>query len=247
MIFLIAESTVFSDLKSSYRILLSRVMVRTAEEAVLEYREALNDLKDNNKMQINLMTILAEDYSSFSREIVHVIAQQVERVLPTQKLAVMYVMDSILKNVTGPGNYKEHIEKVVHRLFLHVFETGDEKTRLSLHKLRQTWTGIFQRSTLYKIDLAVHEIDPAWPIVTPLPSNAASATPRAPVPLMQTSEQTQQQQPSLRAASRVHVNPHFFQKSAPPSVADRRQLVLCLICPWQLNDQKQRVSLLCSN
>uniref|UniRef100_A0A915B7G7 CID domain-containing protein n=4 Tax=Parascaris TaxID=6254 RepID=A0A915B7G7_PARUN len=224
MIFLIAESTVFSDLKSSYRILLSRVMVRTAEEAVLEYREALNDLKDNNKMQINLMTILAEDYSSFSREIVHVIAQQVERVLPTQKLAVMYVMDSILKNVTGPGNYKEHIEKVVHRLFLHVFETGDEKTRLSLHKLRQTWTGIFQRSTLYKIDLAVHEIDPAWPIVTPLPSNAASATPRAPVPLMQTSEQTQQQQPSLRAASRVHVNPHFFQKSAPPSVADRRQL-----------------------
>lgn len=45
------------------------------------------------------------------------------QVVPSQKLAVMYVMDSILKNVTGVGNYKEHIEKMVHRVFLHVFET----------------------------------------------------------------------------------------------------------------------------
>lgn len=35
----------------------------------------------------------------------------------------MYVMDSILKNVTGAGNYKEHIEKIVYKVFLHVFET----------------------------------------------------------------------------------------------------------------------------
>uniref|UniRef100_A0A183UVF6 CID domain-containing protein n=1 Tax=Toxocara canis TaxID=6265 RepID=A0A183UVF6_TOXCA len=206
--------------------LLKTIMVRTAEEAVLEYREALDDLKDNNKMQINLMTILAEDYSSFSREIVNVIAQQVERVLPTQKLAVMYVMDSILKNVTGAGNYKEHIEKVVHRLFVHVFETGDEKTRLSLHKLRQTWTGIFQRSTLYRIDLAVHEIDPAWPIVTPQPSNAPTVplSSRAPVPASAIPTSQQQQQQPVRPASRVHVNPHFFNKSTAASVADRRQL-----------------------
>lgn len=32
-------------------------------------------------------------------------------------------MDSILKNVTGAGNYKEHIEKIVYKVFLHVFET----------------------------------------------------------------------------------------------------------------------------
>lgn len=34
----------------------------------------------------------------------------------------MYVMDSILKNVTGAGNYKEHIEKIAHRVFVHTFE-----------------------------------------------------------------------------------------------------------------------------
>lgn len=44
------------------------------------YRQALDDLKDNNKMQINLMTILADDYNSFSKEIVAVIAQQIMKV-----------------------------------------------------------------------------------------------------------------------------------------------------------------------
>ncbi|VDK17429.1 unnamed protein product [Anisakis simplex] len=224
-------------------------MVRTAEEAVMEYREALDDLKDNNKMQINLMTILAEDYSSFSREIVHVIAHQVEKVLPTQKLAVMYVLDSILKNVTSAGNYKEHMEKLILKLFVHVFETGDEKTRLSLHKLRQTWTGIFQRSTLYKIDLAVNEIDPAWPIMTPQPATAtplstssstsaspsttSSSTSSASVAVTSSSTltQSQQQQQQQQLTRSVHLNPHFFNKHAttttvtqPSSVTEKRQL-----------------------
>ncbi|VDK75640.1 unnamed protein product [Onchocerca ochengi] len=181
-------------------------MAKNAEEAALEYRQALDDLKDNNKMQINLMTILADDYNSFSKEIVAVIAQQIMKVIPPQKLAVMYVMDSILKNVTGAGNYKEHIEKIVYKIFLHVFETGDERTRLALHKLRQTWTGIFQRSTLYKIDLAVNAIDPAWPIVTPQPVSTPVSGHR-PQPVVMTSHQP-------RAAAKVHVNPHFLQKNS---------------------------------
>uniref|UniRef100_A0AAF5PPU5 CID domain-containing protein n=1 Tax=Wuchereria bancrofti TaxID=6293 RepID=A0AAF5PPU5_WUCBA len=186
-------------------------MAKNAEEAALEYRQALDDLKDNNKMQINLMTILADDYNSFSKEIVAVIAQQIMKVIPPQKLAVMYVMDSILKNVTGAGNYKEHIEKIVYKVFLHVFETGDERTRLALHKLRQTWTGIFQRSTLYKIDLAVNAIDPAWPIVTPQPVNTPVPGSR-PQPVVMASHQP-------RAAAKVHVNPHFLQKNSVSSTS----------------------------
>lgn len=203
-------------------------MSRSAEEAALEYRQALDDLKDNNKMQINLMTILADDYNQYSQEIIRVIAQQIEKVVPAQKLAVMYVMDSILKNVTGSGNYKDHIEKVIHRLFVHVFETGDERTRLALHRLRQTWAGIFQRSTLYKIDLAVHAIDPAWPIVTPQPTVQRNVVANAPTTSTAASAavpvaQAQQPQPQNRAA-KVHVNPHFFQKSSSVGAADKRQV-----------------------
>ncbi|MFH4983280.1 hypothetical protein AB6A40_009989 [Gnathostoma spinigerum] len=188
-------------------------MARGAEEAASEYRQALEELKDNNKMQINLMTILADDYNSFSQEIIGVIVRQVEKVPVGQKMPVMYVMDSILKNITDSGNYKDHIERNMYKVFLHVFETGDERTRLALHKLRQTWTGIFQRSTLYKIDLAVHQIDPAWPVITPQPSSASlnvgNSGPRACAPGTV--------RPAMSAAPArpsVHLNPHFFQKTA---------------------------------
>lgn len=77
---------------------------------------------------------------------------------------------------------------------------------MALHKLRQTWTGIFQRSMLYKIDLAVNAIDPAWPIVTPQPVNT-SVSGNKPPPVVVTSHQP-------RAAAKVHVNPHFLQKNS---------------------------------
>lgn len=90
---------------------------------------------------------------------------------------------------------------------------------MALHKLRQTWNDYFKASTLYKIDLAVHAIDPAWPIVTPQPHSVAS-----------TSAASQSNHTTTTAMhtrnSKVHVNPHFFQKN---SVANgQQQLVLYL-------------------
>ena len=35
-----------------------------------------------------------------------------------------------------------------------------------MHKLRLTWNGIFSRSRLYNLDKQVHQLDPAWPIMT---------------------------------------------------------------------------------
>ncbi|VDP13207.1 unnamed protein product [Onchocerca flexuosa] len=211
-------------------------MAKNAEEAALEYRQALDDLKDNNKMQINLMTILADDYNSFSKEIVTVIAQQIMKVIPPQKLAVMYVMDSILKNVTGAGNYKEHIEKIVYKIFLHVFETGDERTRLALHKLRQTWTGIFQRSTLYKIDLAVNAIDPAWPIVTPQPVST-SVSGHRPQPQMNSEKKKIGLDPRLMKHS------DGVAASRPvPLVAARPENVIVKQEPIDNNDVDERLN-----
>ncbi|VDM97555.1 unnamed protein product [Thelazia callipaeda] len=220
----------------------STVMAKNAEEAALEYRQALDDLKDNNKMQINLMTILADDYNSFSRDIVCVIAQQIMKVIPSQKLAVMYVMDSILKNVTGAGNYKDHIEKIVYKVFLHVFETGDERTRLALHKLRQTWTGIFQRSTLYKIDLAVNAIDPAWPIVTPQPVHTGAASGNRPQAAPAASHN--------RTSAKVHVNPHFLQKNSTATATTTTTAITTTTTSsatvdnkLQMNSEKKKVGL----
>lgn len=41
------------------------------------FRQAFDCLKDNNKTQINLMTILAEDYYLFSKEIVDIVVERI--------------------------------------------------------------------------------------------------------------------------------------------------------------------------
>lgn len=46
----------------------------------------------------------------------------------------------------------------------------DEKTRMQMFKLRQTWNEIFPPKKMYAIDLRVKGIDPAWPILVPKPS-----------------------------------------------------------------------------
>ena len=107
---------------------------------------------------------------------------------------------------------------------------------MALHKLRQTWNQYFKASTLYKIDIAVHEIDPAWPIVTP---HQAQSGPSTSVPQGPAQEANQPQTAAAATtsaaaaaaansrSSKVHVNPHFFQKN---SVANgQQQLVLCLL------------------
>uniref|UniRef100_A0A1I7X767 CID domain-containing protein n=1 Tax=Heterorhabditis bacteriophora TaxID=37862 RepID=A0A1I7X767_HETBA len=84
------------------------------EEAAREYKLTLDELVNNNKTQINLLTILAEDYQQYAPAIVDTIDKQIYRVPKEQKLPVMYVTDSILKNVSN-DQYKELFAKVIIR------------------------------------------------------------------------------------------------------------------------------------
>lgn len=69
-------------------------------------------------------------------------------------------------------------------MLLCCYKQGDEKTRQSLYKLRQTWNDLFPSHKLYALDVKVKRIDPAWPITAQL--NASS--------------------------SNIHVNPKFLIK-----------------------------------
>lgn len=50
----------------------------------------------------------------------------------------------------------------------------DEKTRLAMYKLRQTWTPYFSNLTLHNLDTRTHYIDPAWPITARQPDPSAT-------------------------------------------------------------------------
>ncbi|XP_038618039.1 pre-mRNA cleavage complex 2 protein Pcf11 isoform X2 [Tachyglossus aculeatus] len=160
------------------------------DDACRDYQSSLEDLTFNSKPHINMLTILAEENLPFAKEIVSLIEAQTAKAPSTEKLPVMYLMDSIVKNVGR--EYLTAFTKNLVATFICVFEKVDENTRKSLFKLRSTWDEIFPLKKLYALDVRVNSLDPAWPI-KPLPPNVNTSS--------------------------IHVNPKFLSKSPdePPT------------------------------
>ncbi|NXH82644.1 PCF11 protein, partial [Edolisoma coerulescens] len=160
------------------------------EAASRDYQSSLEDLTFNSKPHINMLTILAEENVPFAKDIVSLIEAQIAKAPASEKLPVMYLMDSIVKNVGR--EYLTAFTKNLVATFICVFEKVDENTRKSLFKLRSTWDDIFPLKKLYALDVRVNSLDPAWPI-KPLPPNVNTSS--------------------------IHVNPKFLSKSPEESNA----------------------------
>ncbi|XP_070838622.1 pre-mRNA cleavage complex 2 protein Pcf11 isoform X1 [Chaetodon trifascialis] len=157
------------------------------EDACREYQSSLEDLTYNSKPHINMLTILAEENLNFAKDIVAIIEAQITKAPSAEKLPVLYLVDSIVKNVGG--EYLAVFAKNLITSFICVFEKVDENTRKSLFKLRSTWDDVFPLKKLYALDVRVNSVDPAWPI-KPLP-------------------------PTVNAS--IHVNPKFLKQSEEAS------------------------------
>ncbi|XP_077402073.1 pre-mRNA cleavage complex 2 protein Pcf11 [Vanacampus margaritifer] len=153
------------------------------QDACREYQSSLEDLTFNSKPHINMLTILAEENVNFAKDIVAIIEAQISKAPAAEKLPVLYLVDSIVKNVGG--EYLAVFAKNLITSFICVFEKVDENTRKSLFKLRSTWDEVFPLKKLYALDARVNSVDPAWPI-KPLP-------------------------PTVNAS--IHVNPKFLKQS----------------------------------
>merc|ERR1711937_915547 len=109
-------------------------------------------------------------------------------------MPALYLLDSILKNIGG--EYVNIISKRIVETFSHVFETAmDERKRMSLFKLRNTWTQYIPTKTLYELDVRISKTDPNWPVASPTVVPPQSANPK------------------------IHVNPKFLQKTELASAA----------------------------
>ncbi|MCI4386598.1 hypothetical protein PGIGA_G00064250 [Pangasianodon gigas] len=187
------------------------------EDACREYQSSLEDLTFNSKPHINMLTILAEENLQFAEDIVAIIEAQIAKAPPAEKLPVLYLVDSIVKNVGG--QYLEVFTKNLITSFICVFEKVDENTRKCLFKLRSTWDDIFPLKKLYALDVRVNSIDPAWPI-KPLPPNVNAS---------------------------IHVNPKFLKPTeelAPhPKVSEKNLAEEQIIRQQLLAKQKQLLEL----
>lgn len=124
------------------------------------------------------------------------------KVSSSQKLPLLYLLDSILKNHTRP--YHELLQQNIVSIFAHVFHNVPrdqaEKVRTALYKLRLTWTdNYFSLTKLNQLDRKIQALDPQWPII---PSKKATPAEKNIKPPSQS----------------IHINPAVFgrQQSLAP-------------------------------
>ncbi|XP_049878564.1 pre-mRNA cleavage complex 2 protein Pcf11 isoform X2 [Pectinophora gossypiella] len=145
------------------------------KEIAEEYASSLADLTVNSKPLINMLTILAEENVEHAGVIVETVEKHLEKVHPDIKLPVLYLVDSIIKNVGGA--YTQKFSQSIVNMFTRTFKQVDEKIRSQMFKLRETWHDVFPATKLYQLDVKVNLIDPAWPIqAQPQQSNIHNAT-----------------------------------------------------------------------
>ncbi|XP_055840364.1 uncharacterized protein LOC129907897 isoform X2 [Episyrphus balteatus] len=127
-----------------------------------EYLSSLADLNMNSKPLINMLTILAEENIEYAAVIVKVVEQHIAKVHPDIKLPILYLIDSIVKNVKN--TYIPLFSQCIVNIFCGVFEQVSEKIRERMYTLRQTWNEVFTAQKLYTLDVKVNCMDRNWPI-----------------------------------------------------------------------------------
>ncbi|CRK91666.1 CLUMA_CG005316, isoform A [Clunio marinus] len=127
-----------------------------------EYLSSLMDLNVNSKPLINMLTMLAEDNIENAHVIVKAVEMHLAKVSPDVKLPILYLIDSIVKNVGD--KYKQLFAQNIVNMFCGVFEKVNEKVREKMFNLRMTWNEVFPQTKLYALDVKVNVLDNNWPI-----------------------------------------------------------------------------------
>ncbi|XP_037712495.1 uncharacterized protein LOC119548976 isoform X2 [Drosophila subpulchrella] len=162
-----------------------------------EYLSSLQDLNCNSKPLINMLTMLAEENINYAHIIVKVVEYYISQVAPEFKLPILYLIDSIVKNVKS--SYVQLFGQCIVNIFLHAFESVQhsqsqllEKVRERMYALRQTWNEVFPPSKMYALDVKVKQLDNNWPITAKQPAKKIHVNPA------------------------IHVNPDFLKTGMVP-------------------------------
>ncbi|EDV24606.1 uncharacterized protein TRIADDRAFT_56575 [Trichoplax adhaerens] len=121
------------------------------------YMSTLTELTNNSKPVINVLTILADENKEFATHIVRILEGRLREVNIEMKLPVLYLIDSIVKNIGG--QYRELFTQNLVSNFFHVFNQANDKVKHSLCKLRNTWEGVFPPKKLKALDNKMREPD----------------------------------------------------------------------------------------
>ena len=97
-----------------------------AKLATEKFRDTLSKLTDNNKLLIDNLTDIAKDLKH-AMVVTRVIEDRLMMVKPHGKLPIMYLIDSICKNIGEP--YNEMFQQNLVSNFINVFQECNKEVR----------------------------------------------------------------------------------------------------------------------
>ena len=100
-------------------------LVGLSREVADRYRDTLSQLTFNNKIVINTLTDIAKEDVAHGEIICRVIEERLKKVKPDGMLPIMYLIDSICKNIGPP--YVELFQQNLVSNFSYVFQHVNEK------------------------------------------------------------------------------------------------------------------------
>ena len=103
-------------------------LIGLSKEVAEKYRETLSTLTFNNKIVINTLTEIAKEEVKHAAVVTKVIEDRIRKVKADQMLPLMYLMDSICKNIGVP--YNELFQQNLVSNFSLVFQAVNEKVNI---------------------------------------------------------------------------------------------------------------------
>ncbi|KAI4267107.1 MAG: hypothetical protein LQ337_008507, partial [Flavoplaca oasis] len=112
-------------------------LAHNSDQVVEDYKSSLLDLTQNNKHEINLLTVIASEYIGKAVELSRVLETHIRNVPPDRKLPAFYVLDSIAKNVGGA--YTRCLSQNLYHTFMNAYASVQAPIRKKLDEMVKTW------------------------------------------------------------------------------------------------------------
>ncbi|KAK4146521.1 uncharacterized protein C8A04DRAFT_34975 [Dichotomopilus funicola] len=112
-------------------------MADNAADVAEDYRQALEDLTVNSRIEIATLTNIARENASHGFAIAEALANHIKKVPPARTLPALYVLDSVVKNVPTP--YALYFGPKLYSIFMGAYTKVDNSTRRKMDEMLKTW------------------------------------------------------------------------------------------------------------